>query len=129
LLVAITDGKIKKAGLLTIRVVPDDPYRIELSGELDLASTQAVETELRLGERSAAQRIVLDLDRLTFIDSTGLRLLVIATRRSDADGDRLRIRPGSDPLVQRVMAITGMNEYLRFEESNAPPLAFSPRLT
>lgn len=126
---AITDGKIKKAGLLTIRVVPDDPYRIELSGELDLATTQAVETELRLGERSAAQRIVLDLDRLTFIDSTGLRLLVIATRRSDADGDRLRIRPGSDPLVQRVMAITGMNEYLRFEESNAPPLAFSPRLT
>ncbi len=126
---ATTEGKIKQAGELTIRVVPDDPYRIELSGELDLATTQAVETELRLGERSAAQRIVLDLDRLTFLDSAGLRLLVIATRRSDANGDRLRIRPGSDPLVERVMAITGMNGYLRFEESIAPPPAFSPRPT
>lgn len=126
---ATTEGKIKKAGLLKIRVVPDDPYRIELFGELDLATTQAVETELRLGERSPAQRIVLDLDRLTFLDSAGLRLLVIATRRSDANGDRLRIRPGSDPLVQRVIAITGMNEYLRFEESDASPLAFSPRPT
>lgn len=126
---ATTEGKIKQAGELTIRVVPDDPYRIELSGELDLATARAVETELRLGERSAAQRIVLDLDRLTFLDSAGLRLLVIATRRSDANGDRLRIRPGSDPLVERVMAITGMNGYLRFEESDAPPPAFSPRPT
>jgi len=120
LLVATTEPRITKDGELTIRVIPADPYRIELSGELDLATTQVVEAELRLAERSAAQRIVLDLDRLTFIDSAGLRLLLIATRRSDSDSDRLRVRPGNELAVQRVMAITGIDRYLHFEESDAP---------
>jgi stage II sporulation protein AA (anti-sigma F factor antagonist) len=58
---------------------------------------------------------VLDLGGLDFIDSSGLELLVIARRRTDAAADRLRIRPGRDQ-VTRLLALTGIDEYLNFEE-------------
>jgi anti-anti-sigma factor len=102
-------------GRLTIRVVPEDPYRIEISGELDMSNADAVQRELELAEQSTASRIVLDLGPLTFIDSTGLRLLLMAKRRSDLDSDRLRIRPGGD-AVTRVLALTGTDAHLDFEE-------------
>lgn len=121
LLVAITQGRIHDAGGLRIRVVSedDDLCRIELAGELDGSNAEAVDAELTRAEQSAADRIVLDLNRLTFIDSMGLRLLVKAKRRADADSDRLRIRPGGDQ-VRRVMAITGIDAYMRFEDSDVP---------
>ena len=57
---------------------------------------------------------MLDLSPLTFIDSAGLRVLLVAKRRSDADSDRLRIRPGG-PAVMRMLALTGIDAYLDFE--------------
>ena len=114
---ATTQTRIEATGRLEIRVHAGDPYVIALEGELDYANAGAVESELTLAEESAAKRIVLNLNRLAFIDSTGLRVLVIAKRRSDADADRLRIRPGKDQ-VSRVMALTGIDSYLRFEQDD-----------
>ena len=100
---ASDEGRISAAGGLTIRVISEDPYRIQLSGELDGSNAGRVERELELAEGSRANRIVLDLSPLTFIDSAGLRVFLVAKRRSDEDSDRLRIRPG------------GIDAYLDFE--------------
>ena len=122
---ATTQSRIEAAGGLEIRVDVGDPYLIALEGELDSSNAEAVETEFTLAEESAAKRIVLNLSRLAFIDSTGLRMLVMAKRRSDADADRLRIRPGKDQ-VTRVMALTGIDSYLHVEQDDGPSPANPP---
>jgi anti-anti-sigma factor len=111
-----TQRDLVRSGRMTIQVhTEDDLYVVSLVGELDISSTQGLGAELLRAEESSASRIVLDLSGVEFIDSSGLELLVMAKRRSDADADRLRIRPGRD-LVTRLLALTKIDEFLHFEE-------------
>jgi anti-anti-sigma factor len=99
-----------------------DSVRLSLSGELDLSSAPRVEEELRKVERQAPPLIILDLRELTFMDSTGLRILVLADSRARDAGRRLQIIPGSD-TVQRVFHVTGLDHHLELvaEEPGASP--------
>jgi anti-sigma B factor antagonist len=58
----------------------------------------------------------VDMRRLRFIDSTGLRLLLQANARAQERGYELLLRPG-EPAVQRVFEVTGALEVLRFEDT------------
>ncbi len=58
---------------------------------------------------------MLDLSGLTFLDSTGVHLLVRAAARSRADSDRLTLLRGS-PAVQRLLEICGVDEVLPFAD-------------
>ena len=109
-------ARLVHRGRITIQVHAEgDLYLISLVGELDMSTTAALDAELQRAEESSADRIVLDLSGVEFIDSSGLELLVNARRRSDPDPDRLRIRPGRDQ-VTRLLALTGIDELLPFEE-------------
>ena len=63
---------------------------------------------------------VLDMAQVTFIDSSGLKVLVIANRSRDAS-DRITLRPVSR-AVRRVLEIAGMTEWLGVapDPSDAP---------
>jgi anti-anti-sigma factor len=84
---------------------------VQLEGELDIATTPKVDGELRRIESDGAGVIVLDLRGLTFMDSTGLRLLVTADARAREGGHRLAIVRGPGP-VHRVLEITGLHNRL-----------------
>jgi anti-sigma B factor antagonist len=84
---------------------------IELDGELDIATTPGAEAELQRVEQSGPGVIVLDLRGLTFMDSTGLRLLVSADARARGGDHRLVIVRGPAP-VQRVLELTGLDTRL-----------------
>jgi anti-sigma B factor antagonist len=90
-----------------------DVYAICLSGELDLATAGRLQRELERVEASDARSILLDLSGLTFMDSTGIRLMLNAHGRSRADSDRLTMLRGS-PAVQRVLQLTGVADLLPF---------------
>lgn len=90
-----------------------DLLRIALTGELDLSAAAAVEAALF--ERAGARRLVLDLRRLTFMDSSGLRMILAANTRARREGWTLRIVPGP-PAVQRVFEICGVDDQLAFVE-------------
>ncbi len=108
--VSVTD----RFGFLEIRNERDgDSYSIVLTGELDLSGTQDVTRELRLAEMSDARRIVLDLSGVTFIDSSGVRMIVEAHERSRADGDRLALTLAPGP-VQRIFDMTDLSDRLPF---------------
>ena len=63
--------------LLTIEAESQpDAYVIRIAGELDLGGCPALESALRGAERSQADRIILDLEALTFIDSVGVGTLL-----------------------------------------------------
>lgn len=89
----------------------DGLARIVLRGELDLSTVGKVQDSLQSVESKAPPVIVLDLSKLTFLDSTGLRCLVTADQRARDTGRRLVIVRGPD-AVQRVFAITRLEERL-----------------
>jgi anti-anti-sigma factor len=89
----------------------DGLVHLALKGELDLSTVGKVQEELRRVEASGPPVLVLDLSKLTFLDSTGLRCLVTADERGREAGRRVVIVRGPDP-VQRVFAITRLEERL-----------------
>jgi anti-anti-sigma factor len=84
---------------------------ISVSGELDLASSPALEEELERVAQSDAQLVVVDLRNLEFMDSTGLSVLVRAHQRAEESGRRLGLVNGSQQ-VQRLLTLTGVADRL-----------------
>jgi anti-anti-sigma factor len=84
---------------------------VALMGELDLSTVAKVQEELRKVEATSPPTFVVDLSKLTFLDSTGLRCIVTADERARDQGRRVVIVRGPDP-VQRVFAITRLEERL-----------------
>jgi anti-anti-sigma factor len=89
----------------------DGLVHLALVGELDLSTVAKVQEELRRVEASSPATVVVDLSKLTFLDSTGLRCIVTADERARAEGRRIVIVRGPD-AVQRVFAITRLEERL-----------------
>ena len=109
---------------------PPDPFRCETGrdgdrawvrpiGELDLDTAPLLEQQLAATRANGAHTVVLDLRGLTFMDSTGLRLVIRWDTAGREDGFEFAIVPGDD-VVQRVFRLTGMDEHLRVAE---PPTA------
>ncbi len=91
----------------------DGVHTIRLAGELDVATAPRVEEELKQAEASDAATMVLDLSGLTFMDSTGVRLVLSAHARSRQDSDRLQLVRGSH-AVHRVFELSGVADTLPF---------------
>jgi anti-anti-sigma factor len=96
-------------------------HRLIPTGELDIATTPILERAFAAVHEGDAAMIVVDLTELSFMDSTGIGLLL---RMNDAckEGDRLRIVNGT-PTVVRVLDITGVRPRLPIISSNDDPLA------
>jgi anti-anti-sigma factor len=82
-----------------------------MSGELDISTATRLEDDLHRVEAEQPRLIVLDLAQLSFMDSTGLRLLITADARAREQGRRLAIVQGSE-MVQRVLRLTRLDERL-----------------
>ena len=78
-----------------------------------MATEPDLADELKRAIASDAERVLLDLSGVTFIDSMGIHLLV-RTQRKVAAG-RLRLLP-VEGEVQRLLELTGVAKYLEFVE-------------
>lgn len=104
-----------KLGSLALRSEREgDAHVIELIGELDLDGAPRLEEELRRVESSDVGSIVVDLGQLEFIDSTGIRLLVMAAERSSEGRFSLLRGPRQ---VHRVFEITDLADRLPFADA------------
>ena len=88
----------------------DHAVVIGVRGELDLASSPALEQELE-GSAAQAALVIVDLRELEFMDSTGLSVLVRAHQRAVEKGQRFAVVRGSQQ-VQRLLSLTGVAERL-----------------
>jgi anti-sigma B factor antagonist len=84
---------------------------IAVSGELDLASSPALQEELERVSGSDADLLIIDLRELDFMDSTGLSVLVRAHQRAEEQGRRLAMVKGPQQ-VQRLLSLTGVADRL-----------------
>jgi anti-sigma B factor antagonist len=79
---------------------------VTLRGDLDLATSAGVTA--RLAEHRDAQvPVILDLDTLNFIDSSGLRVILQAVEDSRREGWSFRVTAGSEP-VRRLLDAAGL---------------------
>ncbi|HKG04371.1 MAG TPA: STAS domain-containing protein [Conexibacter sp.] len=92
--------------------------RLVLTGELDIAGASRVERELERIEQEPPATIVLDLRALTFMDSTGLRVILAADGRAREQARRLVLVRGSD-TVQRIIEMTRLDERLEIVDDLA----------
>lgn len=106
-------GSFEQSLEFRMREILDDPNRVRLvlSGELDLAVAEMLGDRLRQ-LREAGCDVRLDLAELDFIDSSGLRQLIIALSESRADGWQLDVDPGVSDAVRRTVEIAGLDAYL-----------------
>jgi anti-anti-sigma factor len=88
---------------------------LTLAGELDISGIGRVEQELHQVEEKVPAAVVLDLRGLTFMDSSGLRLVLEADMRARREARRFAIVPGPDS-VHRVFLIALLDKRLEFVE-------------
>jgi stage II sporulation protein AA (anti-sigma F factor antagonist) len=84
---------------------------LTLVGELDMASSELLEQALAAEDLVDEAMLVLDLQQLQFIDSTGLRVILTTLERCRERGQEFAITPGSQQ-VQRLLSVTGVAEHL-----------------
>jgi anti-sigma B factor antagonist len=89
---------------------------VTISGELDLASSPALEEELERVAASDASLVIVDLRELEFMDSTGLSVLVRAHQRATENSQRFGLVNGSQQ-VQRLLSLTGVADRLMLAEA------------
>lgn len=110
-----TTTEIKDGPLALTITTLGSTRTVTARGELDLSNVQTLEDLLGDLERDGAEVIVLDLEALEFIDSSGLALLINTHKHLNRDGRGcLRIVPAQAVGVQRVLAATGLDTTLPF---------------
>jgi anti-sigma B factor antagonist len=95
---------------------------IVLSGDLDLATAPILSEKLAPFEGNGVSTIILDLQDLTFIDSTGMHTFLEARNRAMSNGQRLLVR-GASSTAQRYINIVGLQFLLDDSEHDfeSPP--------
>jgi anti-sigma B factor antagonist len=86
--------------------------RIAVSGEVDAHTSPGLQRCVDEAVAGGATSLVIDVTEMTFIDSSGLRVLVHARQRTADAGGRFGLHQPSDSVV-RLLELTGLNDLLR----------------
>ena len=90
-------------------------------GVLDFAHAKALREPLDEAVRETEALVVLDLEQVTFVDSTGLALLVSGDHDARGAGGRLRLACPSQQL-RRMLATTNLDRRLALYDTVAAAL-------
>jgi anti-anti-sigma factor len=88
---------------------------LTLGGELDLSSAPELERALQAAAAQTDARILFDLTELSFMDSTGVSVLVRAKQDADAAGRVIALR-APNGQVRRLLELVGLLDRLDVEE-------------
>ena len=91
----------------------DRKARLVLGGELDMSARFQAEQALDDLLAAPVEQLVVDLGEVTFVDSTGMGLVLEVHDRARSEGFRLRLLRGPDE-VQRVFELAGVADVLPF---------------
>jgi anti-anti-sigma factor len=96
-----------------------DAYVIALGGEIDVATVPTLDRALDMAVAADARQVVVDCAAVTFLDSSGLRSLVRASRSLAACGGVLTCTQLSAP-ARRAMEVSGLLCLLTRTNPEAP---------
>jgi anti-sigma B factor antagonist len=125
----VSRGSVNSDDLASAACPPAVPFRVRitrapgwnrltLEGELDLAASPILEAGLDRLERDPASVIVVDLRRVSFMDASGLHVLVAAHERAVRGRWSLVIVRGPR-AVQRLFELAGVDRFLHLLDDPA----------
>ena len=81
------------------------------TGKLDLSTAPELEAELERAWQSLVEAVIVDLRAVSFMDSTGLRVILSANQKARANDVQFAVVEGSDQ-VRKLFDLTGVSERL-----------------
>lgn len=119
-------SKMDKHANIEIEVVDrHDMLVVVVEGEVDLSAAPLLDESLAMAAETDATAIVVDLNRVSFLDSAGIHVL-LAHSLAERNRDRMILTRGS-PQVERLLGLTGVERYVPFvgwprtADGQAPP--------
>ena len=117
-----SNGRLRTGSAAAVALARPQPFAVDVQrrndvaivrphGELDLATVATLRAAL--DGIDDAGRLVLDLRGLSFLDSTGLRLLVVLHQRAQRDGFQLMLVAPTAP-ADRAILLSGLDQVLPF---------------
>jgi anti-sigma B factor antagonist len=101
---------------MRVEIYPGVPVIAEIGGELDVVSAPRLRETLLLAIRRHGPVICADLGGVTFLDSSGVHVLVATARRAWLEGGSLQVvRPSA--RASRVITLLGLQEMMTGEWS------------
>ncbi len=82
---------------------------VGVTGEVDAASADALRNAILEVIDGGAPRVVVEMRDVSFMDSSGLRVLIAGYKAAESAGGALTVRDPSDVVV-RLLDITGQLE-------------------
>jgi anti-sigma B factor antagonist len=92
---------------------------VSMSGELDMRTSSLVTTYLADNFGAGLTDLTLDLRDLSFMDSSGVRLLIELHHRSQAEAWELKLLAPKHEAAALVLRVTGADTALPFQEDGA----------
>jgi anti-sigma B factor antagonist len=89
---------------------------LALAGELDVISAPDLAEQLDALAADACPRVLVELSRLSFVDSAGVSVLVKARHEAEANGRRLILRNPTEQ-VHQVFSVLGLADWLAYEDN------------
>ncbi len=114
-------GVVMRPLVLDFQHLPDATL-VTVVGELDATTSGQLDDFLRQARRMPGEHLVLDLSALTFIDSTGLSVLIKAQNLSRQHDGSVRLA-ALQPVPARLLRITGLDAHLPVYTSVGDALA------
>lgn len=95
-----------------------DHVVVRPEGELDMATAPELDGQISELHGSGFGHVVVDLAGLTFMDSSGLRLLLQHSKAAENNGKRFSLLPG-EQVVERVFDVAGVRSEFRFADRSS----------
>lgn len=94
---------------MTEEAIAGEVIRINLEGRLDIDGTQQVDQEFSYRTTTRPGRFAVDLSRVSFIASIGIRMLLTAARAQANRGGKL-VLVGPDAMGRKVLETAGVDQ-------------------
>ncbi len=92
----------------------DQKFMATLEGELDTAAAAEVEEVLQPLYKSSGKDVYIDCEKLEYISSSGLRILISILKGARASGSKVTMLHVNDDIMT-VFKLTGFNSLFNFE--------------
>jgi anti-anti-sigma factor len=104
-------------------MVSDGTALLTAGGQLDLTCGDRFIACLREARDAEPERLVVDLREVTFIDSSGLGVIVGQQKRSQERNERFAVAVGGSLAVQRILDLSGLVKVLDIVDDPSERLA------
>jgi len=94
---------------VTPRRVDDSTQALDLEGEVDVYTAPLLRQEIMDQVDAGVKNLLVNLDKVEYLDSTGLGILIGGVKRLKEQGGSLRL-VGPSARISRIFEITGLNK-------------------